>query len=139
MTVFDEARRFLQTLEEADHLTPEMEIMQALFILDKPVGVPSPQAENRTARRQSVRARLLNTLVKEAAMTTSQQYRSKALESAQLARQSKSLREIRNFIQAERSYTALAENEEWLAVNTDKLVPAEPSGKDERQDKVGGV
>jgi len=72
-------------------------------------------------------------------MTTSQQYRSKALESAQLARQSKSLREIKEFVQAERSYTALAENEEWLAANTDKLVPAEPSGKDETTRKVGGV
>jgi hypothetical protein len=30
--IFGDARRFLQTLEEADHLTPEMEIMQALFI-----------------------------------------------------------------------------------------------------------
>lgn len=72
-------------------------------------------------------------------MTTSQQYRTKALESAQLARQSKSLREIRNFIQAERSYTALAENEEWLAANTGKLVPAEPTGKDDRQGRVGSV
>ena len=68
-------------------------------------------------------------------MTTSEQYRSKPLESAQLARQSKSLREIKNFIQAERSYTALAENEEWLAANTDKLVPAESSGTDERQER----
>ena len=72
-------------------------------------------------------------------MTTSQQYRSKALESAQLARQSKSLPEIKKFVQAERSYTALAENEEWLAANTDKLVPGEPSGKDETTRKVGGV
>lgn len=72
-------------------------------------------------------------------MTTFQQYRSKALESAQLARQSRSLPEIKKFVQAERSYTALAENEEWLAANTDKLAPGESSGKDETTRKVGGV
>jgi hypothetical protein len=67
--------------------------------------------------------------MKEAIVTTSRQYRSKAAESAQLAKQSKSAQDKEAFGQAERSYKTLAENEEWLAANADKLVPADPSRK----------
>jgi hypothetical protein len=63
---------------------------------------------------------------KETMVTTSQQYRAKAAEAAQLARQSKSLGDIRQFVQAERSFTTLADNEDWLAANADKLVSPDP-------------
>jgi len=59
-------------------------------------------------------------------MTTSQQYRAKALEAAQLARQSKSLKDIRQFVQAARSFTTLADNEDWLTANADKIISPDP-------------
>jgi hypothetical protein len=67
---------------------------------------------------------------KETMVTTSQQYRAKAIEAAQLARQSKSLSDIRQFVQAERSYKTLADNEDWLAANADKLVSPDPFRND---------
>lgn len=68
--------------------------------------------------------------MKEARVTISQQFRAKAVEAAQLATRSKSLRDIRKFVQAERSYATLANNEEWLAANADKLVSANSFRKD---------
>jgi len=60
-------------------------------------------------------------------MTTPRQYRSKAAESAQLAKRSESVQDKEALIQAERSYKTLADNEEWLTANAKKLVPADPS------------
>jgi hypothetical protein len=68
--------------------------------------------------------------MKEAIMTTSEIYRMKAAESAQFAKRSRSPGDAKIFIEAERSYTTLAENEEWMASNADKVVRAEPSRKD---------
>jgi len=51
-------------------------------------------------------------------------FRSKAAEAGQLAKQTTSGIDKKNFDRAERSYTTLAENEEWLAANGNKLVPA---------------
>jgi hypothetical protein len=67
---------------------------------------------------------------KETMVTTSQHYRAKAAEAAQRASQSKSLKDIRQFVQSERSYTTLADNEDWLAANADKLVSPDPFRND---------
>jgi hypothetical protein len=63
-------------------------------------------------------------------MTTSQQYRSKAIESADLAMLSKSSEEQQRFARAARAYAILAENEDWLAANANRLVPAGASRED---------
>jgi hypothetical protein len=68
---------------------------------------------------------------KELIVTLSQHYRFKATESAQLAGQSSSSGEQRILARAARSYTVLADNEEWLASNADKVVPADPALKDQ--------
>ena len=63
-------------------------------------------------------------------MAVSQRYRSMAAESAQKARQSKSLRDISEFLRQQRSYTTLAEKEERLAgkpyCNNDDPLPIVP-------------
>jgi hypothetical protein len=62
-------------------------------------------------------------------MTLSEQFRSKAAAYAERAKQSKSLKDIRDFTQAARSNITLAENEEWLARNAGKLVSTGRPGK----------
>jgi hypothetical protein len=55
-------------------------------------------------------------------MTTADQYRAKAAQSAQLARQSGSSEDASAFARSERAYIMLAENADWMAANADKLV-----------------
>jgi hypothetical protein len=57
-------------------------------------------------------------------MFTSEQYRAKAAEfRALLTNTPRSPNETREFRDLERTYTMLAENEEWMAVNFDKTIP----------------
>ena len=53
-------------------------------------------------------------------MCTAKQYRAKAAEFTELLKTTSAPGEIREFRNLERSYTALAENDEWLAANLDK-------------------
>lgn len=55
-------------------------------------------------------------------MSKAQDYRIKAGECAELAKKATSLKGIRQFRQLERSYATLAENEEFLTPDSDKLV-----------------
>jgi hypothetical protein len=55
---------------------------------------------------------------------TSQQYRAKATEYAELVKTASSPDEMREYQERERSFTALADNEKWLSDNGDKTVPA---------------
>jgi hypothetical protein len=57
-------------------------------------------------------------------MFSSEQYRAKAAEYLELAIKTDSPNEIREFRDPERSYTVLADNEEWLEHNFDKIVHA---------------
>jgi hypothetical protein len=57
-------------------------------------------------------------------VTHSQNYRSQAIELAQLAGRSNSPEEKGTLARAARAYTVLAENEEWMASNVDKVIPA---------------
>jgi hypothetical protein len=57
-------------------------------------------------------------------MSTSDQYRAKAGEFTQLARAGNAPNEVREFQKLERSFTTLADNEQWLADNHDKAVHA---------------
>src|SRR6202022_739165 len=57
-------------------------------------------------------------------MFSSEQYRAKAAEYLELAAKAESPNEIREFGDLERSYTELANNEEWLEHNFDKMVHA---------------
>jgi hypothetical protein len=57
-------------------------------------------------------------------MFSSEQYRAKAAEYLELAAKTESPNEIREFGDLERSYTELANNEEWLEHNFDKMVHA---------------
>jgi hypothetical protein len=52
----------------------------------------------------------------------SQHYRLKAAESARRAAECKSSADAELFRQAEHSWSTLAENEEWLESNSDKVV-----------------
>ena len=58
-------------------------------------------------------------------MFTAEQYRAKAAEfRAFLANTPRSPNETREFRDLEQTYTTLAENEEWMEVHTDKMIPA---------------
>jgi hypothetical protein len=57
-------------------------------------------------------------------MSTPDQYRAKAAEFTKLARAGNAPDEVREFQKLERSFTALADNEQWLADNHDKAVHA---------------
>ena len=67
-------------------------------------------------------------------MFTPQQYRAKADQYQELGKQTAVANEIREFQALERSFTTLADNEEWLQTNSDKTVrgtaadrPADPA------------
>src|ERR1051325_5339650 len=55
-------------------------------------------------------------------MFTTEQYRAKAREYAEWAKATISPKEAREFNMLERSFTTLADNEQWLAENHDKTV-----------------
>ena len=57
-------------------------------------------------------------------MSTPDQYRAKAAEFTELARAGSAPDEVRQFQKLERSFTALADNEQWLADNHDNAVHA---------------
>jgi hypothetical protein len=57
-------------------------------------------------------------------MFSSKQYRAKAAEYVQLGKKADAPNEIRELKDRERSFTALAENEEWLENNFDNMVHA---------------
>jgi hypothetical protein len=57
-------------------------------------------------------------------MFTAEQFRAKAAEfRALLTNMARSPNETREFRDLEQTYTTLAENEEWMAVHTDKRIP----------------
>jgi len=55
-------------------------------------------------------------------MFTAKQYRAKAAESAESLKHTNVPSEIRELQRSEQSFTELAQNEEWLAVNFDKII-----------------
>jgi len=57
-------------------------------------------------------------------MVRSEQFRAKAAEYAALAKAMNSPIEVREYQRLERSYTMLADNEQWLADNHDKTLHA---------------
>jgi hypothetical protein len=57
-------------------------------------------------------------------MFSSEPFRAKAAEYLELAAKAHSPNEVRKFRDLERSYTVLADNEEWLDRNFDKIVRA---------------
>jgi len=61
-------------------------------------------------------------------MFSSRQYRAKAAEYAELGQKTEAPREVREFKDLERSFTVLADNEEWLEHNYESMVHA--AGKD---------
>ena len=61
-------------------------------------------------------------------MFSSERYRAKAAEYVELAKATASPSDIRDYKNRERSFTTLADNEEWLKDNFDKMVHA--PGKD---------
>jgi hypothetical protein len=54
-------------------------------------------------------------------MSTAKQYRAKAAEFAELLKATSSPAEIREFRKLEQSYLTLAENEDWMAANLEKI------------------
>jgi hypothetical protein len=54
-------------------------------------------------------------------MFTPEQYREKAAEYSELAKQANAPNEVREFQRHEQSFTMLADNEQWLADNHDNL------------------
>jgi hypothetical protein len=57
-------------------------------------------------------------------MFTAKQYRAKAAEFRGLLADTRSPVEASEFRNLEQTYTILADNEEWLALNADKTIPA---------------
>lgn len=57
-------------------------------------------------------------------MFTPKQYRAKATEYTELAKTANSPNEVREFQKLERSFTVLADNEQWLTDNHDQTVQA---------------
>jgi hypothetical protein len=66
-------------------------------------------------------------------MFTSRRFREKAAEYEQLAKGTADPGTVREFQRLERSYTDLANNDEWLASNFDKTIP--PGSKDSDDDQ----
>ncbi len=64
-------------------------------------------------------------------MFSSKQYRAKAAEYVELGKKSDAANEIREFKDRERSFTVLADNEEWLEHNFDKMVHAADKDQNE--------
>jgi hypothetical protein len=61
-------------------------------------------------------------------MFTSEQYRAKAAEYAEWAKTARSSNEAREFQDLERSFTTLADNEQWLAENHHNTIHANAEG-----------
>jgi hypothetical protein len=55
-------------------------------------------------------------------MSNAQHYRAKAAEFARLASEATSLKDIREFRLRAQSLRTLAENEEWVTANRDKII-----------------
>jgi hypothetical protein len=66
------------------------------------------------------RARLMFT-AKQSRLVTAKQYRAKAAESTELLKAASLPAETREFRRLEQSYLTLAENEEWMADNLEKI------------------
>lgn len=67
-------------------------------------------------------------------MFTAKQFRAKAAESAESLKNTDDPSEIREFQRSNQSFSALAENEDWLANNFDKMIhsrEASPQNNDE--------
>ena len=65
-------------------------------------------------------------------MLTPERYRAKAAEYAELAKMASGPEEAREFQQREHSFTALADNEQWLVDHHDQTVqPGDANGADE--------
>jgi hypothetical protein len=60
-------------------------------------------------------------------MFTTEQYRAKANEYADLVATASGDNEMREFQRLERSFTELADNAQWVNDNHDKTIPAAPS------------
>jgi hypothetical protein len=74
-------------------------------------------------------------------MFTAKQYRAKAAEYREYLNASRSPAETSEFRNLEQTYTILADNEEWLALNAGKIVPASdydivPTREDEQDKRV---
>jgi crotonobetainyl-CoA:carnitine CoA-transferase CaiB-like acyl-CoA transferase len=63
-------------------------------------------------------------------MFTAEQYRAKAAEYCGLLDTPRSPNETKEFRNLEQTYATMADNEEWLARNTDKVVPAARSASE---------
>jgi hypothetical protein len=55
-------------------------------------------------------------------MSNAEDYRTKEAEFAHLARKATSLKDIKELRQRAQAFKSLAENEEWLKANKDKLI-----------------
>jgi len=71
-------------------------------------------------------------------MFTPEQYRAKAAQNTELTRAGNAPDEVREFQKVERSFTALADNEQWLADNRDKAVHA-PERRGVSEEAEGGA
>ena len=69
-------------------------------------------------------------------MFTAEQFRAKAAESAESLKQTDVPREIREFQRSMQSFSLLAENEDWLADNFDKMIRS--GNMPPQDDKAGG-
>jgi hypothetical protein len=61
-------------------------------------------------------------------MFTLEQYRAKAAEYSTLAKTANAPNEVREFHNLERSFTELADNQQWVADNHDRILHAEEYG-----------
>ena len=64
-------------------------------------------------------------------MITAKQFRAKAAESAEALKHTNVPSEIREFQRSEESFNALAENEDWLANNFDKIIHSQGAPPEE--------
>lgn len=74
-------------------------------------------------------------------MFTAKQFRQKAAESAELLKHTDVPSEIRKLERAKQSFSALAENEDWLATNFDKIIHSQniPTADEGVEDAVAHV
>ena len=62
-------------------------------------------------------------------MFTTNQFRAKAAEYAELLKNTDNPSEIKEFQRSKQSFSQLAHNEDWLAANFDKIIHSQEGGK----------
>jgi hypothetical protein len=98
----------------------ELRVIAIAIQPDRPyIRLPSSDKQKPRHRRAEIRSTRVR---QERPMFTAKKFRAKAAESAESLKHTDVPSEIRELQRSKQSFTALAENEDWLANNFDKII-----------------